>query len=732
MLSSDYLNYVEGIIRLVRSLVIKYPYTITALNNYMSIGGDVLSPDPNEWKFYRNVSGQRYIGIDANNVSPSKMSDPIITIYSLDNNTIIPFTPASLASNPVTLADLRTYGTTYNNLLSLYPTQDLLIRGVLNPVNITTAINADPFTILYYDNSQLGANESTLIDDLQVYIDNYFSRWDVAGFAITDPLYPAANFSIFTLGLVTAIINIRLKNCKTQQAHEFHIWNYLGGYFNLDVNKNILPNDQALWLYRNIDYITANTGSKKILDYLNTNFANPYGLQLYNFSIRKDLGDSLNQLNKGNLTNLSKNVSIAKYPYGLTNLSADNVTELDTQYIVNALQNSALLNPLNIDLDNNTLIDSALKTESMEIPIGVIEANVVTRITSTMVNITSEKIHNWLYLTANNFIKYKIVLSLPAEGLGGLDLNANDAATLLLYVSSKYFNQDLVSIGTPLVRDIMTFPTVGGVIGGTAMTPEQIKSVIESKYLTGSIPQANPVLTWDRYNDVVNMQTYPNEILSISDFNTYINAVVNNKIKHRLLPTLETDIIGKLEVSSLINLFYQNYSCKFVTETLYTDFFNRLGINPNQWSNSSLLTTMNYILQQYCNIQPETNTLESPYSNMVDILATLCSYTLTFISGLASNDIEVLDLDFPIFSVPGDIIVDNVAIISNGLDSLQYLPFTRDISYGIEYLLDSNSTLNTDIITDIKFNIDNHMTISSNSENNIFNTSNIISFSLIG
>ena len=51
MLSSDYLNYVEGIIRLVRSLVIKYPYTITALNNYMSIGGDVLSPDPNEWKF---------------------------------------------------------------------------------------------------------------------------------------------------------------------------------------------------------------------------------------------------------------------------------------------------------------------------------------------------------------------------------------------------------------------------------------------------------------------------------------------------------------------------------------------------------------------------------------------------------------------------------------------------------------------------------------------------------
>ena len=675
LLSDQYYSYVSSIISLVGSLVIKSPQTITALNNYLTLGGDVLSVYPAQWKYYRNLAGLPYIGTNHSGVTPSKMSDPQdIQIYSLDTNELIPFTPTSLVNNPVTRLDLITKATTYNNLLLKYPNYRLLIDGVLNPIDINTAIEADPYTILNYDSTLLGSKETNLISGLQSYINNYYSRWDTAGFILTDNLYSTTMFAILILALVNEVIVIRLKNCKTPQAHEYHVWNYLGGYYNIDQHKNIIPFDQALWLYRNIDHVTAHAGTNDTLDFLNTNFAIPYGIQLYDYTIRKDIGNAYVNLNAGNLTDLSNDISITKYPHGITDLSSITVSTISPSDLVNKLMNSGLLNPDNITKDINNLVTLSRQTTSNEIPTRVIEVDVTKNLSAYLVNIFSERLHNWFYLTANNFIKYKLIVNLPDANISNVNMSSNDAAALMMYATLTYFDQPNVDIPTPRVRDIMVYPTQGGIVNGIPLTKTEIESVIESKYLTGIIGYTNPPTRWNRYDDVINSQTFPREIISLKDFNNFITSVVNNKIQHTLLPYFTSDAIGQSEIQFLIKLFYQNQVCKVVPETTFPDFFTRLNIDVTPWNPSVLLEIINYISTNFLNVVPVTNTLQSPYSNMLSILSSICSYTLTWIPGPATNNVEPIDLLSPCFQLISVEVVRGIDIISSGFDSYNYIP----------------------------------------------------------
>ena len=629
LLSDTYQLYVSDIIKLVRSFVIKSEQTVININAYLTAGGDTLSLDPMDWKYYRNLAGERYVGSSGLN------DDPVITVYSLDTDSVIPFTVASLADNPVTLADLRTYGATYNTLLALYPNYDMLIRGVLAPVDINTAIEADNYTILGFDSTYLGTGELSLISDIQTWLNGFSVRWDVHAFAISDALYPATILGIMYLQLVPVIINLRFRNCKTAQAHEFHIWNYLGGYYHLSKYKDIIPYEQALWLYRNIDYVTANAGKGDTLDFLNDSFAFPYGLQLYSHEVRQCSGNALANLNNQDYTNLGNKVMVNMYPYGTSDQLSLTENILKPVTLVNKLKSQAVLNPANVEYDTEDLVNSTLLTPNTRIPTGVIECDIIKNATVNMVSVVNEKIHNWFYLTANGYIKYKYLLTLPSENINGILLNAHDAAALLLYASAAWAGNVLTDIPSIMVRDIMYHPSIPLV---------DIKGVIEESRWTGHLGYAVPYIkTWDRYADLSSVQTYPINLLSLKAFNTYIDKVVTNKVLHRLYPTLEPDTIGRSELEALVRILYTNYTCTFVAETNYTDLFNRLELDLSTFNQDSLYEFMTLIFNGFMAITPDLVTLQSPYAEMVEILRTVCSYTLEFVNGIGTNNIEPID-----------------------------------------------------------------------------------------
>jgi hypothetical protein len=622
------------------------------MNTYLYRSGEVISQDPSLWKYYLNLSGQPYIGSKPENSDPTNIS-----VYSLDTGQLIPFTVTSLAANPMTLADFQTLGTSFTDLLAQYPTQRTLLYGVINPVDTVTAIAAGDCQILFYNKNYIDPNEVNLIPKLQQFLNNFVSRYDNGNYAVTDVYYPAVLKGLTTLALVMEVVNIRLENCHTIYVHQWHVWSYLSGYFDLAKHKNIISYDQALFLYRNIDYMIANSGTSLVLNLLNEKFCLPFNLQLYSFSVQKSMGSALTKLNAGTLEGLTPDIKIIQYPYGESIIDLELATQLTPAEFVNLLTPSGLRNSSNTNIDIESLIAGIETSQPNDIITGVILGDVVNNILVDLIDQTMEQINQWFYLATNGFIKYKIALDLADVNSNNFIITASDAAALYIYASAVLqgtwvydsanvasFSEHLTGIPIPSVTttDIMLSPLY---------SQSQLTSKLESSFLRNDT--SNP------YSVISSNQTLPQNILSLSDFTSHIGNVVGNKITHLMVINNESDMHGRSELTSLVQAFYSGQTNACVSDANYNDFFVRLGLSPESWTAHTFNEIITQIANNFMGIQLETSTLQSPYSNMLDILTQICSYTVTFIAGPSTNYNIPMDPQLSTISYAGmDIFLD--------------------------------------------------------------------------
>ena len=246
MASNYYDLYIAANISLATSIIIKSDDTVSGLNEYVNYEATVNGTpavdmsDPLSWKYYLNISGQYH------------HLDKIITITSLDTQEVINFTIDNLAMHPAT-ATAYAFGTNYHtNLVETYPFERLLIMGILYPVSINTAISAKDGTILGYPPNLVEPNEYSLISNLQKWINGYKIRWTNVQFSISDALYSATALGIMYLNILPALLTIRLEACKTNQAHSFHVRQYLASHNLLNQYIDNMTLSQTLFFYRNI------------------------------------------------------------------------------------------------------------------------------------------------------------------------------------------------------------------------------------------------------------------------------------------------------------------------------------------------------------------------------------------------------------------------------------------------------------------------------------------------
>lgn len=710
MLSKTYELYVLSVIKLTKSLIIKSVQTIETINTVLKAGGHTISEDPNNWKYYMNLNGEYFTGNGSD-----YFTDIPMTIFSIDINAVITLTRETILTSPITYAELLTYGDTFIQLVNTYPEQEMLIRGILTPVNKATAIAADDLTILSYSTDLVCPNEVTLIQDIQSWINNYKVRWFVPAFAVSDRLYPASFLAVLYLAIPGVIINIRLNNCKTAQVHEFHLWNYLAGYYRLDRFKNKIPYTQALYLYRNIEYLTHNAGCRATMDMLHNDFALPYGLQLYSFVLRQDANAALENLNSNKLTSLTNSVRFNKYPYGEPGHIEDITTYVPTNQVVNKLLPLAKLNPVNFNQDIIKINDGVLHTPITELPTGIIECNVLKNSSSNLINILQEKLQYWLYLSANGRIRYKYNLTTPSLGVTTITLDSKSAIVILLHIANRLQKIDTDIIPDVIVRGIPTVPR---------LSETALKKLIEKKYWQGMVVANNIApIHWDRYQDIASAHTViPTVVNSLPEFLRSVDTLMDNKIRHILLPSLEYDSMGRSELASIVNQFYTHHTCLFTEYTTYTEFFYNLGLNFNDVNDSGLLTIANLLLKAFIGVDTETVKLQSPYSDMVQILEIISSYTLQFVLGNTSSNIE--PIDWP-YMYPKPFMVKytgSLYRINVGLDVNDRIPLMSRMD--VEHILatydtyhNTKITLNTSVMLDV--GLDSTFYIAHNDSRNV-------------
>lgn len=426
MSNARYKLYVDDVILLARSIVLKSESTANSINQHFLETGlaEVNEERPETWKYYLNLSGEYH------------STDTMMYVTSLDTLERIAFTKENLLIHRATHRGYVPGSRFYKELVRKFPNQLDLIQGILEPIDIHEAIAARDGKILGYDTSLVESNETNLIPELQKKIDGWKVRWDVVDYAKVDDLYPAANLAILFMNIPLFIMNIRLANCRTEKVHSFHIRQYLASNGKLDSYIDNLNKKQMLFLYRNIKYINRNAGKQETFEWLVDEILTERLLPLAKYRLQHNISEMSTKL----LPSIdAKRIDLTKYGSG---------TLRDVYSANELIQKEVPVTKRNVDYKDNALIDLNQKytrNVNNELPTKVLESSVVDRSEAFAVKFGDVLLHHWISWGCEGNYLAKVNIDNPANG-ESLWLSAKEAFILYLYAYNASHNLKLVEI----------------------------------------------------------------------------------------------------------------------------------------------------------------------------------------------------------------------------------------------------------------------------------------------
>lgn len=281
--------YLKEILSFLRTVTIKFTPFEKIYNNLYdgknaNLDKAIKNKDKEKYPYYINLNGEYNIHFDDPSLydindeeNPYELNSRIyIALKSITDE-------IELNKNNLTTEIKEFYlknPALFSSLLNKYPNQIDLIKGIFFPIDsLDDAINASNLQLLSYDASYLYENER---EDLLAFLNSFLTymnyRWYIPTFEYEN-LYPLAFWSMLWSILPFILVIKRIMNIKTLNVHPYHIWEYLEskGFYGY---KDILTNDQALYLYKNINYLLRHRGKQFVLDELEKIFLQPYNFSL--------------------------------------------------------------------------------------------------------------------------------------------------------------------------------------------------------------------------------------------------------------------------------------------------------------------------------------------------------------------------------------------------------------------------------------------------------------------
>ncbi len=644
MLSNEYKVYVEENIRLARSICVKSQQIIEATNQYLlnlEIDMDLFPME--KYKYYYNLQGKYWY---ASELSPS------FTELSLCDDTMMYFTPVenellslefttdNLALYPNSRKEFRDFSDYYRNMVEKYPTQEFLIRRIIDPIDLplNEIIAAKDGTILYYDSRLIEENEISLMSSLQVWLYSYVSRWANYDFQKSDYLYAAAWIGVLNMQMISKLINLRMENIKTSEVHSFHLWTYLAGYFNLDIYRNALTKQQALFLYRNIDYIVQNAGSKETLLFIYQNMIKNNGMKLNTYEIRQDSGHFT--------ATYQNNIVVNKYPIDATNLVEYAGDIISVEDFIEKIKDTAVLNKENMKADIATLMERMMHTNSPNIATGVIECERTRNVLDGFIDIYGERYSLWFLYALNDRYDYQFEIDITEENR--LTITAKQAVYLLFFCMQRFREYNAhYSKSDPFHNDGFTNVPLGDTIPNISVIDKlKTYSGTWNDIINDGLTEIThfPELLFNELqsNMISTVALYSTTITSLEEFDDNIETIINEKMKHILLTNNNIDIYGKKEVWERIrNIYYNPYTSFTPISVLgydtWTLFKEEIGYDLDRLILSDYLRLVNRITKEFVGVIEVNEGIISPYYEMMEILRKLSSYLVTYIPSDASG-----------------------------------------------------------------------------------------------
>lgn len=598
MSSSFYQLYIDGIMTLTKSLVIKSSKTAEMINDFLiAYGHNVSLSEPETWKYYLNLNGQYH------------ETDKVMTIVSMDTLETIEFTKENLAIHLAT-RDNYVQGTQFTEeLIRQYPDQELLINGIITSVDINTAINAKDGTILAYNELLVEENELNLIPKLQEWITGFHTRWNLTDYSITDELYPAAFLGILYLNIPPVIINLRLENCHTQYVHSFHVREFLASNGRLDAYLDFLTTKQALWLYRNIRYLQRNAGKQTTFRLLVDNLLTERGFPLVAYDMRHNLENIVDDI----------------YPETELSFKYLNFGSNDSIRTVRTL-NEILDKQIVLADGNFEEIDLALdyipgrfkNSPHNEVSTKVLES-IITDVTSSSVySLEDMLLNHWLYLSTHDRYVAFITTTNPSTG-NVYTLSVKEAFTLFLYCFNRSNNVILEDI--PII-------TATGIKRPTTPTIEELLTFTDTDYV--------PV---ERLEAI--LADHPPMGVYISRAAFYNYCVQLHDLHERLyyITGREEHMLSRGMVENINNKIWFHDQCTLVEGLNYEQWFELKGFEMDNLTPLECSIMAADILEEATGYKAnQSRSLRELQRAMLDIMTQLSSYTVHYLQTINADE----------------------------------------------------------------------------------------------
>ena len=602
MSNARYKLYVDDVMRLTRSLVLKSQSTATSINQHFVERGILVQEEkPETWKYYLNLAGEYH------------HTDTRMFITSLDTREHIEFSKDNLVIHRATKRGY-VYGTRfYNELVRKYPNQVDLIQGILEPIDIQRAIVAPDGEILSYDRSLVENNETNLIPELQKRIDGWKVRWDIVDYAKVDDLYPAANLAILYMNIPLFIMNARMTNCRTDKVHSFHIRQYLASNGKLDSYVDNLNKKQLLFLYRNIKYINRNAGSQDTFEWLVENLLTERLLPLAKYTLQHNISQLPDELLP---TTNAKRTDLTPYVSG---------TVRDIYSANELIQKEVVVTKNNPKYQTEALAELRHKyTHSIHnrLPTKVLESSVVDRSEAFSIKFGDVLLNHWIswacegnYLAVTNFDN-------PANG-ESLWFTAKEAFILYLYAYNASHGLILET-----VPDVMAI----------FVRKETIPSFDQLRTL------ATPARVPDNWIHYLREdQPLIGDVISTAGFYDKCQEIHNAWKLHSDFIAHREHMIDRGQVENVAYHLYQHKQYNLADGMYYEDWLKSKNLEFDKLSREEFDLLANNLLASATGSDLKVSVgLSDLQESMVRLLKQLSSYSIQVVTELQGKNITVV------------------------------------------------------------------------------------------
>ena len=597
--------YLKDVFDLAHSFVIKSETTCRLMNDYVAkLRQPVNNLAPETWRYYRHLSGEYH------------PIDEVMEIVSLDTTETIVFNKANLDRHKATRREYNKRGIYLDELIEAYPDQELLIRGIVNPIDAQTAIAANNHTILYYNKTLVEVGESRFIYKLQERIDQFYLRWDNPAFVYGDVYYPAGLEAVFYTSLVQFIINIRLDECKTDFAHSFHIKEYLKSNGRLDLFYDFMTDKQRLYFYRNLIYLNRNAGKHEVFDELTQKVLTDRAFPLAEYNLQQSDADILETLKP----------SVQMYRKSINNV--ESATSTDYRSVLDILQMEATL-----AIDNeNEIVHAAVQIPRMmgnslhgDLETKVLESHTVNTSQSDIYNLQDILLNHWIYMSTTGMYTSTVAVTNPLTG-DTMRIGVKDAFIIYLYAYNAARGFKLEYIPTIEAKRVVRNPkpsrdTLLGFIDTSILSPEYVDYAYDLGHKL-------------------------EEHISVESFRNSMDTVHNSMIKHREMWALRKDWRQRIHVKMMTEHFYMDYPCNLANDQDYDSWFSERAIDLRDLSELEMELLSNEIITSVTGADLRVGkTFQEIHEAMVKLMERLSSYSVQFIQ--KTNSLNVVYTDRP-------------------------------------------------------------------------------------